>query len=97
MNKTGGKGDWLVRPSTIRMLWIGGSVLLALTVLAQLFIPIKGYFGVDGVFGFGAMFGFISCLLMVLFAKVLGFVLKRDEQYYLLAEDKASREDQAGD
>lgn len=73
---------WLVRKQTIRKLWIGGGVLLALTIVAQLIFPIEGYFSVDGFFGFGAVFGFMSCLLMVLVAKLLGFVLKRDQHYY---------------
>jgi len=73
---------WLVRPATVRRLWIGSAFVLALTVLAQLVIGIKGYFGVDGWFGFGAMFGFLSCLAMVLVAKGLGVLLKRPEDYY---------------
>ena len=73
---------WLTRPATIRKLWWGFSIVLALTVAAQFFVYVKGYFGVDGWFGFGAAFGFASCLAMVLVAKVLGFVLKRGEDYY---------------
>lgn len=73
---------WLVRPSTIRKLWIGFSVVLALVVLAQTVIYVKGYFGFDAWFGFGAVYGFVSCLLMVLVAKVLGLLLKRPENYY---------------
>lgn len=73
---------WLVRPATIRKLWIGFSVVLALTVFAQFVIKVKGYFGVDGWFGFGAVFGLLSCVLMVLVAKALGGVLKRPEDYY---------------
>ncbi len=73
---------WLVRASTIRLLWIVFSVILALTVVAQFVIKVKGYFGVDTWFGFAAGFGFISCLLMVLFAKLLGLFLKRDQDYY---------------
>lgn len=73
---------WLVRPTTIRKLWIGFSVVLALTVAAQAVIYIKSYFAIDGWFGFGAVYGFTSCLLMVLLAKVLGLVLKRPESYY---------------
>lgn len=80
---------WLERPATIRKLWWGFSAVLAATVLAQLAIYIKGYFGVDGWFGFGAAYGFVSCLLMVLVAKVLGFVLKRPADYY-------SRDEAAG-
>ena len=73
---------WLVRPETIRKLWIGGIAILALTVIGQIFIPIKGYFGPDDWFGFGAVYGFIACALMVVFAKLLGFVLKRSEAFY---------------
>ena len=73
---------WLVRPATIRGLWIGFSLILALTVIAQAFIKIKGYFGVDAWFGFGAVFGFLACVAMVVVAKALGGLIKRDEQYY---------------
>ncbi len=78
---------WLARPATIRKLWWGFSIVLALTVVAQLFIYVKGYFGADGWFGFGAVFGFLSCLAMVLVAKALGFVLKRNEDYYAAGDD----------
>jgi hypothetical protein len=73
---------WLVRPSTIRKLWIGFSLVLALVVLGQTVIYVKGYFGFDAWFGFGAVYGFVSCLLMVLVAKLLGVLLKRPENYY---------------
>ena len=73
---------WLTRPATIRRLWIALYAILALTVLAQLGIKVKGYFGIDGWFGFGAIFGFASCVAMVLVAKALGAVLKRPEDYY---------------
>jgi hypothetical protein len=73
---------WLVRPSTIRKLWIGTSVVLTLVVLAQTVIYVKGYFGFDAWFGFGAVYGFVSCLVMVLVAKLLGLFLKRPQEYY---------------
>ena len=78
---------WLARPTTIKLLWRVFAGVLTLTVLAQVGISIKGYFGVDGWFGFGAAFGFLSCLAMVLVAKGLGYVLKRDENYYAEGED----------
>jgi hypothetical protein len=78
---------WLARPETIRLLWRVFWAVLALTVLAQALIGIKGYFGVDGWFGFGAAFGFLSCLLMVLFARGLGLLLKRDQDYYRERDD----------
>ncbi len=73
---------WLVRPTSIRKLWFGFSAVLALVVLAQAVIYVKGYFVVDGWFGFGAVYGFVCCLLMVLVAKLLGVVLKRPQGYY---------------
>ena len=73
---------WLTRPATIRRLWIALYAVLTVVVLAQLVIKVKGYFGVDDGFGFGAALGFFSCVAMVLVAKLLGFVLKRPEDYY---------------
>lgn len=83
------EGHYLTRPRTIRHLWWGFSAVLALTVLAQLIFYVKGYFTVDGWFGFGAVYGFLSCLLMVLFAKALGVVLKRPRDYYPEKRDDA--------
>lgn len=73
---------WLARDSSIRLLWRVFIAVLVLTVLAQLVFKVKGYFVVDGWFGFAAVFGFLACLLMVLLAKLLGVLLKRDQHYY---------------
>ena len=73
---------WLVRPTTIKLLWRILWAVLALTVAADFVIPSKGYFDIDSWYGFGAAFGFFCCLLMVLVAKGLGFLLKRNENYY---------------
>ena len=82
MNDKHQQDAWLARPESIRLLWKLFAIVLALTVVAQFFIKVKGYFGVDGWLGFAAIFGFVSCLLMVLVAKALGLVLKRDQNYY---------------
>jgi hypothetical protein len=79
---------WLVRPSSIRLLWWVFAVVLALSVVAQLIFKVKGYFGVDGWLGFGAVYGFLACLAMVLVAKALGWVLKRPETYYTSRDDE---------
>ena len=71
-----------MRPATIQWLWRIFVLVLMLTVLAQFVWPVKGYFGIDSWLGFGAIFGFIACLGMVLVAKALGAVLKREEHYY---------------
>ena len=73
---------WLVRDSTIKRLWIVFAIILAATVLADLFIQHHPYFGLDGTFGFGAWFGFVSCVLLIVFAKALGAILKRPDTYY---------------
>jgi len=73
---------WLVRPETIRKLWIGGGVLLAALVVIELGVPAHGSFGLDGTFAFNAWFGFAACVAMILFAKGLGIFLKRKDTYY---------------
>ena len=82
MNDDHQQDAWLARPESIRLLWKLFALVLALTVAAQFFIKVKGHFGVDGWLGFAAVFGFVACLLMVLVAKVLSLILKRDQDYY---------------
>ncbi|MEQ8330744.1 MAG: hypothetical protein RH859_09810 [Longimicrobiales bacterium] len=73
---------WLVRPETIRRIWIVFSAILVGIVLADLGVHHYEYFGIDDSFGFYAWYGFGTCLLMVVGAKALGFVLKRPDDYY---------------
>lgn len=73
---------WLVRKSTIRLLWIIFSGVLVLTVLAGLLVDFHPHFKIDGTFGFFAWFGLLSCAAMVVFAKILGILIKRPEDYY---------------
>ena len=73
---------WLTRPATIRKLWVGLIAVLALTVIAGLFIDFHDHFGVESSIGFYAWYGFATCVLMVVGAKLLGFVLKRPDNYY---------------
>lgn len=93
MNDSDQNDHWLVRPATIRLLWWAFAAVLALTVLVQPFIGVKGYFGVDGWFGFGAAYGFLACLAMVLVAKGLGVVLKRPEDHYEGGYDEEGQDD----
>jgi len=73
---------WLVRLSTIRVLWRVFAAVLLASVLAQLAVHVHAEFGVGGRFGFYAVYGFLSCVAMVLFAKLLGTLLKRRDTYY---------------
>ena len=74
---------WLVRPGTIRILWIAFIIILALTVIPDLFIHQHEYFGIESTFGFYAWYGFGACVVMIVAAKALGAAfLKRPETYY---------------
>jgi len=74
--------SWLNRPENHKKLWWGFALILATTVLVQLAVSVHGHFSFDEWFGFNALFGFLSCALMVVFAKVLGYLLKRPDDYY---------------
>lgn len=78
----GGKKHWLVRPSTIKGLWVGGIAFLAALVGAGAFVHGHAYFEVDGSFAFYAWYGFATCAAMVVAAKGLGILLKRRDDYY---------------
>ncbi|QID18971.1 hypothetical protein G3580_15895 [Nitrogeniibacter mangrovi] len=73
---------WLVRPETIRKLWIAFIAILALTVVAEFFVHGHPHFGIDGWPAFSAWFGFGSCVIMVFGSKLIGMVLKRPDTYY---------------
>lgn len=73
---------WLARPATVRLLWRVFLVVLAFVVLAELLVHRHLVIGIDGVFGFSAVYGFASCVVLVFFAKALGFLLKRPDDYY---------------
>lgn len=76
------KQHWLVRPASIRVLWIAFAAVLALTVLAQIAFPLHGAFGIDDWFAFPAIYGLAVCVIMIVGAKVLGIFLKRKDDYY---------------
>jgi heme exporter protein D len=73
---------WLVRPATVRTLWIGFVALLVLAVVADLFVSHYRHFGVGGTFGFYVWFGFGSSVALFVIAKVLGIFLRRRDAYY---------------
>jgi hypothetical protein len=76
------KQHWLVRPGTIRLLWVIFLFVLALTILASLFTEVHGWFRIDGSFAFYAWYGFLTCIGMVIVAKLLGRFLHRKDSYY---------------
>ena len=84
---------WLLRKNNIRKLWILFIAILAVTVVAGLFVHQHEPFGIEDSFGFYAWYGFITCVGMVLFAKLLGFFLKRPEGYYANGSNGGSNEE----
>lgn len=77
-----GADHWLVRPSTIRLLWVVFIIVLAATVAVDFIIHRHALFGIDGTIGFGAWFGFGACVALVLISRALGLILKRPDTYY---------------
>lgn len=76
------KQNWFYRKSSIKKLWVGAVIVLVLTVIAEFFIELHPHFEIEALFGFHALYGFLACVAMVLFAKVLGFLIKRKDDYY---------------
>ncbi len=73
---------WLIRPGSIRILWLVFIASLALTIVAEFFVTHEPYFGIDGYFAFNAWFGLLACAALIIFAKGLGAFLKRPDDYY---------------
>ena len=73
---------WLVRPRTIRGLWITFIAVLAATVAAGLAVDMHPHFEIERWPAFFAVFGFLACVAMVIGSKLLGLLLKRPDDYY---------------
>jgi len=76
------KKYWLDEPRNVdRIFWslVGLCVLLA---AFDLVYPQHGHFFWENWVGFYGVYGFLSCIGLVLLAKLLRMVLKRDESYY---------------
>jgi hypothetical protein len=80
--QAGESGHWLVRPRTIRLLWIAFVAVLAATVAAGFLVDMHPHFEVERWPAFFAVFGFVACVAMVLGSKLLGALLKREDTYY---------------
>ncbi len=73
---------WLDDPVNVKRLWRGFLVVLALTVVGGFCVDLHPHFEIEKLPGFNALYGFITCLLMIVGAKALGLLLKRDDGYY---------------
>jgi len=76
------KQNWFYRETSIKKIRNIAIVILVLTILSEVFITLHPHFKIEGLFAFHAVFGFIACVGMVIFAKLLGFLIKRKDDYY---------------
>lgn len=73
----------LYQADTVKKLWTGFAILLAVLVVLDLAVSHHSYFGVDGTFGFFAWYGLITCVIMVVASKkLIGLLLTRKDSYY---------------
>lgn len=73
---------WLDQPRNVTRLVRGLYLVCGLALLADLLYRKHPYFGFESWFGFYAWFGFVASVSLVLTAKQLRRVLRRDEDYY---------------
>jgi hypothetical protein len=83
---------WLDEPRNVTRIVYGLAVLCGLALVADFFYTKHPRFGVEGWFGFYALYGFVGSVGLVLSAKWLRRVLRRDEDHYERPESE--RDDQ---
>ena len=76
------KQNWFYRKSSIKKLYISALIILGVVLFVEYFIVLHPHFGIEKIFGFHAVFGFLSCIVLIIFAKLLGFLVKRKDDYY---------------
>ena len=64
------------------MIWRTFLVVLAASVLAQLFVAAHPHFAVEALFAWNALYGFLACAGLILAARALALLLKRPDDYY---------------
>lgn len=73
---------WLDKPGSARKIAFGLYIVCALLLLADFCYAKSPHFFFEGWFAFYPVFGFVVSFTLVLTAKQLRRVLKRDEDYY---------------
>lgn len=87
------KKYWLDNPANVRLIIIALAIICALLFVSDFFYHKHGHFDFELWPGFYAWYGFASYCFIVLSAKQLRKLLKRDENYY----DNASANGDAND
>lgn len=73
---------WLDEPRNVTRIVYGLAALCALALVADFFYTKDPHFAVERWTGFYAVYGFVVSLALVLTAKQLRRLLRRDEDYY---------------
>ncbi|MCW8915980.1 MAG: hypothetical protein OQK24_09020 [Magnetovibrio sp.] len=73
---------WLVKPGTIKLMWVLGLALLGFVTWLGTTVHPHAQFGIEASLGFYSWYGFITCVAMVIFAKLLGLFLSKKDTYY---------------
>ncbi len=81
-SSTEGKKYWLDEKRNVAKIFWGLVLVCALLGVADFFYDKHGVFAMEDVPTFFGIFGFVVCVGLVLGAKELRKVLKRDEDYY---------------
>lgn len=76
------KKYWLDNPRNVDKIFYGLVVVCAVLLLSDFVYHKHTTFGFEGWFGFFAWYGFICCVALVLLAKQMRKVVKRNEDYY---------------
>ena len=76
------KQNWFYKKSSIKKLYISALIILGVVLFVEYFIVLHPHFSIEKIFGFYAVFGFLSCVGLIIFAKLLGFLVKRKDDYY---------------
>ena len=83
MSESQNKNDgWLERPGSVDKVVRAVIGVCLFVVLLDFFYDKHGHYSWEELPAFYAFFGFISCVLLVVAAKGLRKLLKRDEDYY---------------
>ncbi len=87
---------WLDNPRNVTRIVYGLAVLCTLALLADLFYTKHPHFEIERIFGFYGIYGFVVSFSLVLAAKQLRRVLRRDEDYYGPTDGSPERDRDGG-
>lgn len=73
---------WLDEPRNVDKIFYTLCTVCALLGLADLFYEKHVHYSWESWFGFYGVYGFVCCVALVLSAKEMRKVVKRDEDYY---------------